>query len=150
MVVEDNQITYYAVVPTARNPINGRPIIEKNKLWKLIQTIPPVDKIYLENIAGRPGTGAAAMLNFGAGWGMIQGMLTAAGLKYILVTPQVWKPAMLTPTVGNRYKKQYTEYGRAKELFPDFNFYITKRLKNPHSGIVDAALIAAYGAMKNQ
>jgi hypothetical protein len=37
---------------------------------------------------------------------------------------------------------------KARELWPDETFYATARCSTPHTGIVDAALIAEYGRIQ--
>lgn len=139
---DDNLYTTPIPVWTMKN---GREAIDEPALVTLVRQLPTPAEITLEDLSARPGTGAAAMLRFGAGWGIIRGVLAAEERPYILVRPQEWKPAMLK--IG---RLKYTEATRAKMLWPEHNFLKNKRARKPHGGMVDAALMAAYGRVLHE
>lgn len=45
----------------------------------------------VERVTAMPGQGVSGMFSFGAGYGMLQGILAALEVPYALVTPQTWR-----------------------------------------------------------
>jgi len=89
----------------------------------------------------------------GRGFGMWEGVLTALGIKYILVMPGVWKRKMgitVPKDFGSQdaRKKESKRLAKAKaaELFPgiDLRAKPSKRCK-PNADKAEAILLAYYG-----
>lgn len=95
-------------------------------------------RAYVEKVGGMPKQGVASVFTFGAGWGLVRGILCGLGISYELVTPQRWQKEIL----GGQPNSQYLV---ASRLWPEFDFRATNRCRKPHSGMVDAMLIAEYG-----
>ena len=89
-------------------------------------------KAYLEQISSSPQMGVVSAFTFGNGYGHLEMALTAAGIPFERVRPQVWQKAMGCMTKGD---KNITK-AKAQELFP--------HLKITHA-TADACLIAEYG-----
>ena len=87
---------------------------------------------YIEAIHSSPQMGVVSAFTFGRGLGNLEMALTAAGIPFERVRPQVWQKAMNCLTKG---QKNVTK-ARAQELFPS--------IKITHA-IADAILIAEYG-----
>jgi Holliday junction resolvasome RuvABC endonuclease subunit len=108
-------------------------------LWELIQEIKaaadfekyPI-KATLESVSASPQMGVKSAFTFGNGFGHLEMALTAAGIPFERVRPQVWQKAMGCMTGGDKNISKR----RAQELFPS--------LKITHS-TADALLIAHYG-----
>ena len=130
----------------------GKVCVEKmpdtvKDLWDLIESISNdahgnLDTVhcYLEQVSSSPQMGVVSAFSFGNGFGHIEMALTAAGIPFTRVRPQVWMKALNCLTKGiKNVTKQY-----AQELFPD--------IKCTHA-VSDALLIAEYGrrvqAMRN-
>lgn len=124
---------------------NGKPCVEKmpdtlQDLWELFGSIThslmPVDeryfKAYIEQISSSPQMGVVSAFSFGRGYGNLEMALTAAGIPFERVRPQVWQKALGCMTKGD---KNVTKR-KAQELFPS--------LKITHA-TADALLIAEYG-----
>lgn len=125
---------------------NGKPCVEKmpdslQDLWELICDITnyprsTVDgrsyKAYIEQVHSSPQMGVKSAFTFGNGFGHLEMALTAAGIPFERVRPQVWQKALGCMTKGD---KNITKR-KAQELFPD--------IKVTHS-IADSLLIAHYG-----
>ena len=47
--------------------------------------------VVIEKVGAMPGQGVTSMFNFGMGFGVIQGVVAARELPFVLVTPQKWK-----------------------------------------------------------
>jgi Holliday junction resolvasome RuvABC endonuclease subunit len=126
---------------------DGKPCVEKmpgslRDLWDLICDITnhprsTVDgrkyKAYLEQVHSSPQMGVKSAFTFGNGFGHLEMALTAAGIPFERVRPQVWQKAMGCMTKGDKNVSKR----RSQELFPS--------IKVNHA-IADALLIAAYGA----
>ncbi len=89
-------------------------------------------KAYIEQVSSSPQMGVVSSFSFGRGYGNLEMALTAAGIPFERVRPQVWQKAMGCMTKGNKnISKQ-----KAQELFPD---------KKIIHATADALLIALYG-----
>jgi len=124
----------------------GKSCVEKmpdtlQDLWELIRDITnfprsAIDgrkyKAYIEQVSSSPQMGVVSSFSFGRGYGNLEMALTAAGIPFERVRPQVWQKAMGCMTKGNKnISKQ-----KAQELFPD---------KKVIHATADALLIALYG-----
>lgn len=132
---------------------NGKPCVEKMPetcldLWELIQDIlsargkSPAERLnaacsefvaYIEQVHSSPQMGVKSAFSFGQGFGHIEMALTAAGIPFHRVRPQVWQKALGCLSGGDKNKTK----ARAQELFP--------QLKITHA-TADALLIAQYGS----
>jgi hypothetical protein len=125
----------------------GKSCVEKmpdtlQDLWELICDITnfprsAIDgrkyKAYIEQVSSSPQMGVVSSFSFGRGYGNLEMALTAAGIPFERVRPQVWQKAMGCMTKGNKnISKQ-----KAQELFPD---------KKVIHATADALLIALYGS----
>ena len=82
------------------------------------------------------------MFTFGAGYGFLQGVLTAYGIPYQLVPPQTWKKAFTLNSV------KQTSIEVCQRLFPNVSLYRTGRCTKPHDGMAEALLMAEYARRK--
>ena len=125
---------------------NGKACVEKipdtlQDLWELLCDITSYPKssidgrsykAYIEQVASSPQMGVVSAFSFGRGYGNLEMALTAAGIPFERVRPQVWQKALNCLTGGS---KNITK-ARAQELVPN--------IKCTHS-VSDALLIAEYG-----
>jgi Holliday junction resolvasome RuvABC endonuclease subunit len=121
---------------------HGRPCVEKmpdtlQDLWELIGDIDTASDgychAYIEAVHSSPQMGVKSAFTFGNGFGHLEMALTAAGIPFERVRPQVWQKAMGCMTKGDKNVSKR----KAQELFP--------QIKVTHA-IADALLIASYGA----
>ena len=124
----------------------GKSCVEKmpdtlQDLWELIRDITnfprsAIDgrryKAYIEQVSSSPQMGVVSAFSFGRGYGNLEMALTAAGIPFERVRPQVWQKAMGCMTKGNKNISK----AKAQELFPD---------KKVIHATADALLIALYG-----
>jgi Holliday junction resolvasome RuvABC endonuclease subunit len=123
----------------------GKSCVEKmpdtlQDLWELVVSISLNAgtgglgvRAYLEAVSSSPQMGVVSAFSFGRGYGNLEMALTAAGIPFERVRPQVWQKAMGCMTKGNKnISKQ-----KAQELFPD---------KKIIHATADALLIALYGS----
>lgn len=117
----------------------GKPCVEKmpdtlQDLWELLRDIASEGpcKAYLEQVSSSPQMGVVSSFTFGNGFGRLEMALTAAGIPFERVRPQVWQKAMGCMTKGDKNVSKR----KAQELFPS--------MKVSHA-TADALLIASYG-----
>lgn len=83
--------------------------------------------------------GRTGAFTFGTGWGLIRGICAGMGFSYSLVRPQEWQKVAL------QGQPKGSEYATVSRRWPNADWRATERSRKPHSGLVDAALIALYG-----
>ena len=122
---------------------NGKPCVEKmpdtlQDLWELLRDIASEGgcHAYLEQVSSSPQMGVVSAFTFGRGYGNLEMALTAAGIPFTRIRPQVWQKELGCLTKGD---KNITKR-KAQELFPSMkvNHYIA-----------DALLIAKYGTKQH-
>jgi len=86
---------------------------------------------------------ATSLFTTGYGFGVLMGMLACIDITTNLVHPKTWQAAFFKREIGKTTKEQALEV--IKVLFPNVDLYSSERSTVPHSGIVDAILIAEYG-----
>lgn len=125
---------------------NGKACVEKipdtlQDLWELLCDITSYPKssidgrsykAYIEQVSSSPQMGVVSSFSFGRGYGNLEMALTAAGIPFERVRPQVWQKALGCMTKGDKNVSK----SKAQELFPD--------RKVTHA-TADALLIAYYG-----
>ena len=108
-------------------------------------------QVSLERVHSMPGQGVASTFSFGKATGTIIGCLAGVGLweRTTLVTPQVWKKAMLK----DMPKEKESSIVRCRELFPYSDHFLANRTgvafeedlpKRSHENRADALLIAEH------
>jgi hypothetical protein len=120
----------------------GDTLVEKmpettKDLWDLIDEIAQsagteVPHCYLEQVSSSPQMGVVSAFSFGNGFGHLEMALTAAGIPFTKVRPQVWMKHLGCMTKGD---KNVTKR-MAQQLYPD--------IKITHAN-ADALLIHEYG-----
>ena len=113
-------------------------------LWEMIQEIKlsaDLEKYHisatLESVSSSPQMGVKSAFTFGNGFGHLEMALTAAGIPFERVRPQVWQKALGCLTGGDKNVSKR----RAQELFPSMK---------PTHATADALLIAEFGRRQNQ
>ena len=125
-------------IPTVK--VGKRREVDATKLFDMLDLVPSYDTLVaLERVHSMPGQGVASTFSFGKATGTIIGCLAGAGLweHTTLVTPQVWKKAMLK----DMPKEKESSIVRCRELFPYTCDYLTKK---SHHNRADATLIAEH------
>ena len=66
-------------------------------LWGLIGLLPPITVAYLEQQGARPAQGLSSTFQTGFGAGIWHGLLTAAGIPFVVIAPQRWRRVVGLP-----------------------------------------------------
>lgn len=107
-----------------------------------------IDHIAIENVHAIQGrTGNSSNFSFGLGKGILMGIVAGLEIPYTLVNPKTWQK-IAWEGVTKQSDNKKTSLVAAKRLFPEESFIATPRSRVPHDGMVDAALIAYYIALK--
>ena len=135
---------------------NGKPCVEKmpdtlQDLWELLRDIASEGDChaYLEEVHVAPSfaksadgkenkirMGSRSAFTFGRGYGNLEMALTAAGIPFTRVRPQVWQKELGCMTKGDKNVSKR----KAQELFPS--------MKVTHA-TADSLLIATYGTRQH-
>jgi len=123
---------------------DGKPCVEKmpdtlQDLWELLRDIASEGKChaYLEQVSSSPQMGVVSAFTFGNGFGHLEMALTAAGIPFARIRPQVWQKELGCLTKGDKNVSKR----KAQELFPS--------MKVTHA-TADALLIAKYGTQQTK
>lgn len=110
---------------------------------EMIQQCPNIEcRCCLERVGAMPGQGVTSMFKFGENFGFIQGLMTAYGIPYELVTPQKWKKEFQITGDKN------SSIAVCKRLFPSVSLRRTDRCKKDHDGMAEALLMAEWARRK--
>lgn len=89
----------------------------------------------VERVGAMPGQGVSSTFAFGRAYGTILGVLAAAGVPVVLITPAVWKKHYRLPAKDKEAARQ-----KAIELFPGVEGLALKK----HHNRAEALLLAHY------
>ena len=93
----------------------------------------------VEKVGAMPGQGVTSMFNFGKNAGYIEGVLSALGIPYQLVPPNVWKREF--SLIG---KDKQASIITCRKLFPELDLKRTERCRTDSDGKAEATLLAEY------
>ena len=97
--------------------------------------------VYVEHVGVMPRQGVVSSGRFMESWGLVRGLLRGLGYERVLVRPQAWQKVVLAGhTKGS-------ELAVASARWPGHR-WVADGCRKPHDGMIDAALIAIYGHMK--
>jgi len=91
----------------------------------------------IEKVHAMPDQGVVSMFNFGMGYGILLGLLTANGLKIVEIAPSAWKAGL------NLSSDKRESLALVKKLYPS-HAESFKRIKD--NGRAEALLIAHFAA----
>ncbi len=103
--------------------------------------------VIIEKAHAMPILGSVQAFNFGHGYGIIIGIVSALKMKYHIVHAKTWQKEMFRD-INSKDTKQASSI-IAQRLYPEQSFLASERSKKVHSGLTDAILIAEYGRRYN-
>lgn len=123
--------------------------VDAELVWAWIQAFnEPTDQLtVLLEIPGKHSPGAQALCSMWDSFGAIRGILETRRIRHHRIQPQAWQKVMLPGCAKGDTKP--AALAKAKQLWPNETFLASVRCSVPHDGLVDAALIAEYGRIKN-
>lgn len=140
-----------------------------NKLLLDLKTNYDQVLVVVEDVHAIFGSAAGATFSFGHSCGIIEGLVVANNLPYVMVQPKIWQkvafegiPEQRKPS-SNVVKKDGTSYIKqgsldtktmsimaSKRLYPEIDLRPTERSKNDSDGISDALMMAHYGIVTSK
>lgn len=91
-------------------------IPEAAELVRSIHLAAPIKLACIEKVGAMPKQGVSSTFKFGANYGGWQGILSALGIPYIMVTPTKWQKALLDSGTGETKARSLN---MARRLFPN-------------------------------
>ena len=107
-----------------------------------------VEHVYLEKAQGAMGPrarGQVGMFNYGKHNGHLEAIMTTLNIPYTLIHPVTWTNTMIGRPVPGHPEDTKTRAAKAAGIIWGKQHFMLKRSRNPHPGLVDAALIGEYG-----
>jgi crossover junction endodeoxyribonuclease RuvC len=135
LVTDTNSLTIHDM-PVFGVERNGKAKTEVNvnQLARLVATTIP-DIAIVEKVGARPGQGVSSMFQFGRTVGMIEGVLAAANVPVVYVTPQEWKRVLKISAFKDESRRLATQ------TFPAYSDLFARAKDD---GRAEAALIAHW------
>lgn len=133
------------VMPT-RGKSKGNEV-DASAVWDFIGTYAHERLTVILETPGKHSPGAQALCSMWDSYGAIRGVLESFKIRHHRITPQAWQKVML-PNCAEGDTKPAAR-AKAKQLWPNESFLSTARSSVPHTGLVDAILIAEYARIKN-
>lgn len=131
--------------PTGKG--NGREVdVTYSLVWSALKLGPT--RVLLERQQPFPKQGGKSNFTTGYNYGKLVALLEAEAVSFEVVRPQEWQRAFGIGGKGVDTKKQAALV--AARLFPCVELRATERCRKPHSGKIDALLIAEHGRRKMQ
>lgn len=96
---------------------------------------------------GKHSPGVQALCSMWDSYGCIRAILETRAIRHHRIAPQTWQKAVLGSVAKGQTKP--AALSKARQLWPGESFLATPRSTVAHTGIVDAALIAYFGKIKN-
>lgn len=105
-----------------------------------------VNFVFIEKAQTMGRESAKAAFSYGRAYGYLCGQLADLPMKIYYVPPAVWSQAIhaMSPHVFSNTKE--CSLFCARKIWPEEQFLASEKSRKAHDGIVDAALIAYYGA----
>jgi len=122
------------------------PSTEKD-MWDIIEGWDSSAVAIIEHVTSSPQMGVVSAFTFGMGYGALRMALTASGIPYEPIRPQVWQKALgITPRKKTESKPDFKNRLRAKaqQLFPNLPIWKEPKSKGRQLAICDSLLIAEF------
>jgi len=159
LLSNDGSILETFVMPSIANEL------DTNELNNIIKSrdAESIECVYIEKVHALFGSSASSTFTFGRVCGIIEGVVVANGLKYIMVEPKVWQKELFQGIPEKRKPSKINKKGieikgrldtkamaeiACSRLFPNEKFTASEKSKKYHDGKGDAVLIGEYGRRK--
>jgi hypothetical protein len=96
---------------------------------------------------GKHSPGAQALCSMWDSYGVLRSICEVKAIRHHRITPQAWQRVMLPGCAKGDTKP--AALAMCRRLWPDETWLATARSTTPHTGLIDAALIAEFGRRGN-
>ena len=121
--------------------------VDAEMVWSFIDKWDRASVTVILETPGKHSPGVQALCSMWDSYGAIRGVLESRGIRHHRITPQAWQKVMLPGCAKGDTKP--AALARARQLWPAETWLASPRCSKPHDGMIDAALIAEYGRLKN-
>lgn len=111
--------------------------VSAQALSLVVAALQPIDHAVVERVHSMPGQGVSSTFAFGRAFGVCEGVLAGAGVRYTDVAPATWMRALRL--TGGKDAARHM----AMQLFPAEAERFSRKKDD---GRADATLLAVYGA----
>lgn len=151
VIVKDGKIVWKTAMPKI-----GKKEVDVTRLRQIIWGVRKNYKVVavFEALAvGKRAVGQSQIFGLGFQAGLIEGIVSGAGIPYHKVHPKTWQKEMWAGVqkvedITGKTDTKSTSLIAAKRIWPLETFLATKLSRVPHDGVVDASLLAEYGRRK--
>lgn len=127
-------------MPTIEAGSKSKRVIDESELARFVdEHSTNIKKVVIEKVHAMPKQGVTSTFNFGMGYGIIRGIVSANFLPVEYITPQEWKKALHASANKDSARE------RASELFPRYSDQWNLK---KWDGRAEAAMIAYYGSIR--
>lgn len=127
-------------MPTMAAGSKSKRVINEHELARFIDDKSDnIKKVVIEKVHAMPQQGVTSTFNFGMGFGIIRGIISANFLPVEYITPNEWKKALRVPSNKDSARE------KASELFPKYSEQWNLK---KWDGRAEAAMIAYYGYIR--
>lgn len=122
--------------------------VDAKRLLNLLHPLRHSKMAMIERAQAMPKQGVVSMFNYGKSFGIVLGVLHSIGFDVIQATPQKWQKVIYDGCPGDLDGKDRSAWAFTA-LFPEAELpgANKSRVRKPHMGMVEAALIAKYGGI---
>jgi hypothetical protein len=118
------------------------------ELWNWIRMSSPSGNVtVILETPGKFSAGTQSLCSMWDTYGAIRGVLESRCIRHHRITPQAWQKVMLPNCAKGDTKP--AALARCRQLWPGETWLRTPKCKVADTGLIDAALIAEYGRIKN-
>lgn len=145
VINDEGEVLNQYVMPVFKSDKNKNEL-DGHKIADIIRSAneddDPVRLIGIEAQQAMPRQGVSSMFKIGKGFGILEGIVVALQIPYIIIRPRTWQKKMFEG-LGKADTKQLSKQV-AQRLYPKIDFKATDRCTTLHDGLTDSILIADY------
>lgn len=125
-------------MPTLNAGSASKRVLDELKIARMFDDrVSDIQKVIIEQVNAMPKQGVTSTFNFGMGFGILRGIISANFIPVEYVRPAKWKKDMRVPSNKDSARQ------RASEFFPA---YADQWSLKKWDGRAEAAIIALYGS----
>jgi hypothetical protein len=123
--------------------------VDADAAWKWISTYWNTieDVTVILETPGKHSPGLMALCSMWDSYGALRSILETRGIRHHRITPQAWQKVIMPGCAKGDTKP--AALAKVRQLWPTETFLRSPRCTKPDEGMIDAALIAEYGRIKN-
>jgi len=122
--------------------------VDANRIWQWIRGFDEIDNLtIIIETPGKHSPGVQALCSMWDSYGALRAICEVQSWRHHRITPQAWQKAILIGCKKGDTKP--AALAAARRLWPGETWLRTPKCSTPDTGLIDAALIAEFGRIKN-